>query len=76
MMRGGEESVCGFDHVALWRREDTSRTLGTSGMCYGRTNVQSGDSVDFTLLWQRRLKKQETKREYFTSHRAYDIYNI
>ena len=75
MMRGGEESDCAFDHMALWL-EDTSKTLGTSGMCYGRTNVQPGDSIDSALLWQHRLKKQKTKREYFTSHRAYDVYNI
>ena len=73
MMRCGEENDCSFDHVALWRK-DTSRTLGTSGMCYGRTNVQSDDSVDSTLLWQRRLKKQKTKRE--PSCLRHIIYNI
>ena len=32
-------------------------------MCYGRTNVQPGDSIESTLLWQRRLKKEKEKTD-------------
>ena len=42
-------------------RGKISKTLGTPGMCYGRTNVQPGDSMESTLPWQRRLKM---KRDY------------
>ena len=38
-------------------KEKISKMLGTSGMCYGRTNAQPGDSKEFTLPCQPRVKK-------------------
>ena len=49
-------------------RVKISKTLGTSGMCYGRTKTQAGDSNESTLPWHLRLNNQtqacanETKR--------------
>ena len=48
--------------------EKSQKRFGTSGMCYGRTNVQPGDCIESTLLWQRRFKhRSENMRSTYRS---------
>ena len=41
-------------------KKKISKMLGMSGTCYGRTNVQAGDSKESTLPCQPRLKIKKT----------------
>ena len=58
--------------AATNHRGKISKTLGTSGMCYGRTNIQATDSKESTFPWQHRLKRKENALSWF-GHRAQNI---